>query len=319
VQEVVMTELRVGTLADERILYGPFEERRALLDRAAAIGLDHVFVADHISFRNGFGMDGLVQAALATATQPTLGVHVGVYLLALRHPVAVARQLSTLCAAAPGRITLGVGVGGEDRHEIEICGVDPATRGRRTDACLAALRGLLAGEACDFESEFFGFEAAQILPAPDPPPRIVIGGRSAAAIQRTSRFGDGWLATWCSARRFADVTAEISQRARAAGRPDVAWRHGLQVWAGFDADRGRARERLAARMLEMYGIPFGPFEKYSPYGSPRDVADFLAPYLEAGCEDINLMGVAASTEATLEAVAEVRERLLAARGVPDGL
>jgi hypothetical protein len=72
-------------------------------------------------------------------------------------------------------------------------------------------------------------------------------------------------------------------------------------------------------MLEMYGIPFGPFEKYSPYGSPRDVADFLAPYLEAGCEDINLMGVAASTEATLEAVAEVRERLLAARGVPDGL
>lgn len=307
-----MTAIRVGTLADERMLYGPFAERRALLDRAAAAGLDHVFVADHVSFRNGFGMDGIVQAALAGATQPTLGVHVGVYLLALRHPVAVARQLSTLCAAAPGRIVLGVGVGGEDRHEIEICGVDPSTRGRRTDACLEALRGLLSGEPYDFDSEFFAFEAAHILPAPDPLPRILVGGRSEAAIRRAARFGDGWLAAWCSAQRFADVSAEISELALRAGRRDVAWRHGLQVWAGFDADRARARERLAARMLELYGIPFEPFEKYSPYGSAAEVAEFLAPYLRSGCEDINLMGVASSTEASLDAVAEVRERLLAA-------
>jgi hypothetical protein len=82
---------------------------------------------------------------------------------------------------------------------------------------------------------------------------------------------------------------------------------------GLDADRDRARERVAARMLEMYGIPFEPFERYSPYGSPAQVADFLAPYLESGCLDFNVMGVSASTEETLDAVAEIRERLLAAR------
>jgi len=305
-----MSEIRVGALADERILYGPFHERRRLLERIGAAGLDHVFVADHISFRSGFGMDGLVQAAIAAAMHPTLAVQIGVYLLALRHPVAVARQLSTLCASAPGRIVLGVGVGGEDRHEIEICGVDPATRGRRTDDCLAALRALLSGDACDFAGEFFAFERARIVPAPDPPLRIAIGGRSDAALRRAARFGDGWLAAWCSPRRFAAAVEQIREQAERAGRTSVAWRHGLQVWAGFDTDRERARQRLAARMHEMYGIPFQPFERYSPYGSPAEVAEFLAPYLAAGCADINLMGVAASSEATVDAIAEVRERLL---------
>src|SRR5262245_30791762 len=120
------------------MLTGPLERRRALLERVAAAGLDHVFVADHVSFHAGFGMDGLLQAATLAATEPALDVVVGVYLLALRHPVPVARQIATLCESAPGRLVLGVGVGGEDRHEIEICGVDPKTRGRRTDESLAA-------------------------------------------------------------------------------------------------------------------------------------------------------------------------------------
>ena len=62
------------------------------------------------------------------------------YLLPLRHPVLVARQLADIERLAPGRLVLGVGVGGEDRHEVAICGVDPATRGARMDECLAVLR-----------------------------------------------------------------------------------------------------------------------------------------------------------------------------------
>ena len=96
---------------------------------------------------------------------------------------------------------LGVGVGGEDRHEIEICGVDPRTRGRRTDESLAALRALLSGEATSHRGEFFQFEDARIAPAPDPPVPIVIGGRSDAAIRRAAVHGDGWLGVWCSPKR----------------------------------------------------------------------------------------------------------------------
>jgi alkanesulfonate monooxygenase SsuD/methylene tetrahydromethanopterin reductase-like flavin-dependent oxidoreductase (luciferase family) len=299
----------MGPLADSAMLCGPFERRRALLARVADAGLDHVFVADHVSFYGGLGMDGLVQAATVLATHETLRAQIGVYLLALRHPVPVARQIATLCESAPGRLVFGVGVGGEDRHEIEVCGVDPKTRGRRTDESLAVLRGLLAGGPFTHRGEFFELADAIIAPAPDPPVPILVGGRSDAAVRRAARFGEGWLGVWCSASRYAKTLAEIDAQARAAGRGEVAWRHGLQIWFGVDSDRARARERLAKRMQSMYRIPFERFEKYSPYGEPSEVADFLAPYVAAGCKSINAMCVTESSERAVEAVAAIKERL----------
>jgi alkanesulfonate monooxygenase SsuD/methylene tetrahydromethanopterin reductase-like flavin-dependent oxidoreductase (luciferase family) len=291
---------------------GPHARRGELLSRVAASGLDHVFVADHVSFHTGMGMDGLVQAALVAALEPRLEVHVGVYLLALRHPVPVARQIATLCESAPGRLVLGVGVGGEDRHEIEICGVDPKSRGRRTDVSLAALRGLLSGEPTSARCEFFAFEEARIRPPPDPPVPIVIGGRSDAAVRRAALHGDGWLGVWCSPRRYREVVAQVAEGADAAGRRVAAWRHGLQVWVGLDADRARARTRLAARMQGMYRMPFERFEKYSPSGSPDEVADALVPYVAAGCTSFNVMAVGRSPEAEVDGVAALAERLRAA-------
>jgi alkanesulfonate monooxygenase SsuD/methylene tetrahydromethanopterin reductase-like flavin-dependent oxidoreductase (luciferase family) len=304
--------LRVGTLADDRMLTGPLERRRELLGRTRSAGLDHVFVADHVSFHTGMGMDGLIQAATIGALESELAIHVGVYLLALRHPVPVARQIASLCESAPGRLVLGVGVGGEDRHEIEICGVDPRSRGRRTNESLAALRGLLRGEPTSHHCEFFSFDDALIVPAPEPPVPIVIGGRVDAAVRRAALLGDGWLGVWCSPRRFAAVVAEIEATSRERTLPaPPAWDHGLQVWVGIDDDRDRARERLARRMQRMYRIPFERFERYSPYGGAAEIAEALAPYVEAGCRHFNVMPVADSTERGIDAIADLRERLLA--------
>jgi alkanesulfonate monooxygenase SsuD/methylene tetrahydromethanopterin reductase-like flavin-dependent oxidoreductase (luciferase family) len=298
------------------MLTGPLDHRRELLHRASQSGLDHVFVADHISFFRGFGMDGLIQAATIAALEPNLKIHIGVYLLALRHPLPIARQLASLSESAPGRLVLGIGVGGEDRHEIEICGVDPKTRGRRTNETLIALRGLLRGTPTSHACEFFEFEDALIRPAPDPPIPIVIGGRSTAAIRRAARLGDGWLGVWCSAKRFGDVVQEIESLAedRAIPSPDH-WDHGLQIWIGLDGDRNRARKRLASAMERMYQIPYERFERYSPYGRPNDIAEQLAPYIEAGCRHLNVMPIAGSPEAAIDGVAEIRERLMTSFGV----
>ena len=303
-----MSAPRVGTLASPEMLTAPPDRRRELLARVVDSGCDHVFVADHVSFHVGLGMDGLVQAAIIAGTEPRLRVVVGVYLLALRHPVPVARQIASFCESFPGGLVLGVGVGGEDRHEIEICGVDPRTRGRRTDESLSVLRPLLAGEPVSHEGEFYSFEKAWIVPPPDPAVPIVIGGRSTAAVQRVGRHGDGWLGVWCSPRRYGKVVAEAAAAAEEAGRPTPR-EHGLQVWVGLDPDEAKARDRVARGMEQMYRVPFERFEKYSPYGSPARIADFLAPYVEAGCRFFNVMPVAGSPEAGIEAIAEVRERL----------
>ena len=69
--------------------------------------------------------------------------------IALAHELAGGGRevvLSSLALLAPGRLTLGVGVGGEDRHEIEAAGIDPSTRGKRMDESLTVLRALLEVE-----------------------------------------------------------------------------------------------------------------------------------------------------------------------------
>lgn len=301
--------VRVGIAADAKMLSGPFEQRRSLLRRVVRSGLDHVFMPDHVSFHTGLGMDGLIQAAMLTAMEPNLTAYVAVYLLALRHPVPVARQIATLCESAPGRLVLGVGVGGEDRHEIEVCSVDPRTRGRRTNESLVALRDLLRGKPVSYECEFFSFTDALIRPAPKPAVPITVGGRSDAAVRRAARLGDGWIGAWCSSKRYGQVVTMFDELACDAGREQAEWRHGLQTWVGIDDDRAKARERLAPAMESFYRIPYERFEKYCPYGSAAEIAAFFAPYVEAGCREFNLAPVAESTERSIELLAQIKEIL----------
>src|SRR5580700_6660951 len=214
----------LGLLEQDQVTASEF------LAQVAQAGIDYVCCGDHVSFFGGIGFDGLIQATALAMLHPTLPVHTGVYLLPLRHPVLVARQLADISQIAPGRLVFGTGIGGEDRHEVAICGVDPATRGLRMDECLAVVRRLLTGKAVTFHGKFFNLDEAVIAPAPAEPVPIIIGGRSDAAIRRAGRLGDGWLGIWNSPRRFAAAAEMAAQEAALAGRPDPPSRHAMQVW-----------------------------------------------------------------------------------------
>jgi alkanesulfonate monooxygenase SsuD/methylene tetrahydromethanopterin reductase-like flavin-dependent oxidoreductase (luciferase family) len=275
----------------------------------AAADLDHVVGGDHVSFIVGTGFDGLIGATHELATAPSLRAFVAVYLLPLRHPVLVARQLSSISERYPGRLTFGVGVGGEDPHEFEICGIDPHTRGRRMDESLCILRALLAGTPVTHHGEFYDLDDALILPAPQPAIPIVVGGCSDVALRRAGRLGDGWIGIWNSARRFEEATAIIDDAASAAGRRTVEWHHAMQVWCGFGTDPAEGRASLAPVMEGMYNIPFERFERYSPCGTPESIAEFLAPYVSAGCRTFNLLACAEHRDTAVGGVAEIRRLL----------
>ena len=303
-----MTAVRVGVTPGIDIWTRPWDERRKVIELVADTGIDHVFFADHVSFRVGHGHDGMVVAAGVANLHPTLGIYIGVYLLPLRHPIPVARQLANLAEMAPGRISFGVGVGGDDRHEVEICGVDPRTRGRRTDESLDILQRLLAGETVDHSGEFFNFEQARIIPTPDPPIPVYVGGRADAALRRAGKYADGWLGIWCSSDRYAESIAIYNQAAEDAQR-DVQADHGIQLWVGVGKDRTEAASFVGPAMEGFYRVPFEKFSRYTPHGTVDDIVDFLAPYLEAGCRHFNLTPVASTAEAGIEVIGEVGERL----------
>jgi len=77
--------------------------RARLLDRMHQAGMDHVMVGDHVMFQDGVGNDGLTDAASVATATDELGVYLAVYLMVLRHPVLVARQILTVAQFAPGR------------------------------------------------------------------------------------------------------------------------------------------------------------------------------------------------------------------------
>jgi alkanesulfonate monooxygenase SsuD/methylene tetrahydromethanopterin reductase-like flavin-dependent oxidoreductase (luciferase family) len=284
-------------------------EARQVVRAAAEAGLDHLQVGDHVSFFDGTGFDGLILAAAAVAMQDVLPVHVSLYLLALRHPVPVARQLAEIARLAPGRLALGVGVGGEDRHEFEVCGVDPSTRGARTDEALTILRQLLTGKPVTAHGRFFDLDSALISPAPEPSIPLLVGGRSDAALRRTARLGDGWFGLWVSPRRFGEAVETISREAEKAQREVPKWQHGLSLWCGVDGPDGRGEERLAKVMEGRYKISFQRFRRWCPVGTPADVAAFIRQYAGAGCSSVTLALHGADPMDAVEQAAEIRALL----------
>ncbi len=310
-----MPDITVGLRVPHE-LHGGAAGLRDFAAQVEATGIDRLFVGDHVTFQGGHGFDGLVNAAAVVVASRQLAVQTAVYLLPLRHPVPVARQVASLAALAPGRLVFGVGLGGEDPAELRACGVDPATRGRRMDEALAVLRPLLAGTEVTMRGAFFRLDQVRIQPAPEPPVPIVIGGRSDAALRRVARHGDGWLGLWVSPARYAAAVELIAKYAADAGRQKKGegevgggWQHGMHVWCGLGASAGAARSRLGAMMEAFYRVPFGKFDRYCPCGSPEEIAASLQPYVDAGCRSFNLIPVADSEQAAIEGADAVRAAL----------
>lgn len=288
--------------------------RRAIVGLADDAGLDHLGFGDHVSFHTGAGADGLLAAAGALAVSDRLSTNTAIYLLPLRHPMPVARQLADIAALAPGRFVFGVGIGGEDPHEVETCGVDPRTRGRRMDEALEIVQELLSGAAVDFEGEHFALDNARIAPPPTVPIPMVVGGRSSAAIRRAGRLGDGWFGIWVSPDRYRQSLAAMEQAAADAGRVPQQPVNALNVWCGVGGHGDEARGYVGEAMQQFYGIPYERFERWSPAGTATEIADFLAPYVESGCTLFNLIMNGRDAQHEIEAASTIRERLLQEAG-----
>src|SRR5205814_8660007 len=107
-------------------------------------GFDSLWVGDHISFPLAI-FDPLLQLAQAAVVSRRLLLGTGVYLLPLRHPVPVAKQVATLDHLTEGRLIFGVGVGGEFAREYEACGVPINERGPRLTEAIGIPRKLWTG------------------------------------------------------------------------------------------------------------------------------------------------------------------------------
>jgi alkanesulfonate monooxygenase SsuD/methylene tetrahydromethanopterin reductase-like flavin-dependent oxidoreductase (luciferase family) len=148
------------------------------------------------------------------------------YLAALRDPLTVAKSVATAAVLTQERIVLGVAAGSRE-EEYRAAHADFATRGRRLDELLVAVRELLTGRFVNHEGVFYSF-AGVLTPRPASPVRIWCGGASEPALERAARQ-DGWLAPPMTLAQADTAVAAIRILRRDAGLPESGFEVGLPL------------------------------------------------------------------------------------------
>ena len=285
----------------------PPREQFELARRVEELGYESLWTGDHVSFHNPL-YESLT--LLATYASITSRVRLGtaVYLLALRSAAIAAKMTSTLDVLSGGRLIFGVGVGGENPKEFEVCGVPHGERGARVSEAIDAVRTLWRDTPATFKGRFTHFEGVSIDPKPvqTPGPPIWIGGRSEAALARAGRQGDGWVSYVVQPERYAQSLDKIRSVAQHAGRTldHFAAAHLAFITVGRDYET--AKSAWVKFLTKRYAQDFEPLaKKYGIIGTAEQCAEQIDKFRAAGCNYVivNPIGEPEQEREQLERVA----------------
>jgi len=258
----------------------------SLVDRS---GYDSLWVGDHIAFAVSI-LDPLLQLAQAAVVSRRLMLGTNVYLLPLRHPGPVAKQVATLDHLCEGRLIFGVGVGGEFPKEFAVAGVPLNERGGRLSAAIPLLRELWSGEPISYSGKYFGefSEIAMQPPSRQPSgPPIWCGGRSDAALARTGRLADGWVSYVVTPDQYRAALAKIETAAAGAGRAINRFGTGHLLFARLDKSYDEALDAAALSLSQRYAMDFRrATERYAALGEPEQVAARIRDFWDAGARHV---------------------------------
>jgi probable F420-dependent oxidoreductase len=166
-------------------------------------------------------LDPLVALAAVAAVTERIRLATGIYLVSLRHPLAVARMTLTLQDVAGGRFMLGVGSGWLVEEFVAL-GVPYVERRERYEEALAVLRAAWAGGEIAHAGRHVSFGHVLLTPTPVHVP-LILGGNAEPALRRAARLADGWFSsgnpTFDEAVRLRARLAELVAQAGRAPLP----------------------------------------------------------------------------------------------------
>jgi alkanesulfonate monooxygenase SsuD/methylene tetrahydromethanopterin reductase-like flavin-dependent oxidoreductase (luciferase family) len=295
----------IGVSFPESVVPGtPLPDIAGLAVLAEQADLDGVWVGDRLATGELSVLDSGLSLAAAAAVTSSITVGYAVYVPSLRPLAWAAKQVATLQHLAGGRLQLGVALGGGGDAEYLAAGFRRSDRARRTDAFLAQLPGILAGQPLPPGAGDSDGDAVRLLPAVPVPP-LWVGGTSLPALRRAVRFGDGWLSGFQTPEEFAASRRRLFELSDEAGRPRPLTGIGLHAAIGTSSDSDLA-ELTVGMMHSMYGLPADRAREIAIAGTSAQVASQLARYAEAGADPIVVVCDPAPSPKSWELLADVR-------------
>lgn len=256
---------------------------------AEEAGFDFVGAGEHVHRDERPGPTQIALTALAAAAGATtrVGLLTSIVITPLHHPVLLAKQASIVDLASGGRLTLGLGVGGEFPGEFKALGIPVGERGSRTDEAIEILRALWSGEEVTHSGRHFALDKVRIVPPPAQTggPKIWIGGRSDAAVERAARSGDGWLPYLYRPSQYSRGAQRIRELLGDRGRDPGKFGWGLHLMTAIGSTHEESI-KLAAASLESGYKYDGSYEelarRYVLLGPPRDAVAQLKDFYDSG-------------------------------------
>lgn len=278
-----------------------------MIERARAArqaDLDSLFVGDHhVTEVPYYQNTPILGRMLAEWHNKPVGA---LYLLPLWHPVLLAEQIATLAAIAPGRFIMQCGLGWEPAQSAGM-GVDMTQRAAMFEASLDLMQKLWAGEVVS-EARFWNIENARISPLPAQNIEVWVGAGAPAALNRTARMADGWLAS--PGLDHAAAAQQLNQYRQACaefGRSPSAVAIRRDIFIAADAAEAAAfKQRMVTKGYRGFA------EDAILAGTPETVAAEFATLAEMGFTDIIVRNMSADQGealATIEGLVEVKRIL----------
>lgn len=268
-------------------MLGTPEEVAALEDA----GFDSLWVGGHVAAANPVP-EAMMQLARVAGFAKRAQIGTSILLLPLYPPAIVAKQIADLDRYTNGRITLGIGVGGEFEQEFRVCGVPVQERGPRTDEAIPLIKRLWTAQRISHAGPFYPMENVIIHPAPAQPggPPIIVAGRKDPAMRRAALLGDGWMPYLYSPRRYAESVQKVRAFAADAARDLSKFQWMEYLFINVQDDGEKARKDTIDFLGGAYNQDFGPIvDRVAAAGTPEQVIRRVQEFVDAGARHLIFM------------------------------
>ena len=258
---------------------------RTYASTARELGYTTLAANDHFLWRHPW-LDGPTALASVISAAGDMTLATSVTLPVLRHPVVVAKMLTTLAALAEGPVIGGLGPG-SSRADYDAVGIPFEQRWARFDEALGQVRALVRGESAD-PGTYYAVEG-RLAPLPDPPPQVWFGSwGSDRRLAAMAAVADGWFASAYNAtpKEFADARARLDDHLRAAGREPDAFPDAIAtMWLYVTEDRREAEHVLTDVLAPTLNRDPALLADL-PVGSAQHCSEVLARYAAAGAREV---------------------------------
>jgi probable F420-dependent oxidoreductase len=268
--------------------------------------VDSVWLSERLVSAQSFLEPLTTLAAIAGRTRHVkFGMNATV--LPLRDPLVLAKECATIDYLSDGRLLPMFGVGNDVAPEWKALGIDTRGRGARSNEMLALLNRLWTENDVSFDGKYYHYENVTIAPKPKQSPLpLWIGGSSEAAIERTARYGNGWLAGAAQGpEAVGRVVSAIRAKSAELGRPIDDDHYGCGLSFRF----GSWEEPVVQRNVQTFRARFGADadpRAFMAVGGPEEIIDLVREFRAQGISKFVARPIASSDEEMME-----QSRLLA--------